>query len=193
MVLAMKLVIPYKVLKFTLVFTLLLVIGCNSEDSKPTSANSQKLESINYRTIKKAELTTPFGQVLDITLAITEEDQVRGLSGVKPENFKDQEGMLFFYTKDQLHHFWMPNTFFDLDLFYLDHNFRVIGLKRRLVHFKEKGPSHLVPRAEPFYSRHVLEMKSDSSIAAKIGMGMTLKWISQPTPQQIESSIRREQ
>ena len=69
---------------------------------------------LNISKVKKAVMQTPFGTELNITLAITMTDQIRGLSGVKPENFNDNEGMLFFYTKDQLHHFWMPHTFFSI-------------------------------------------------------------------------------
>lgn len=182
--------IPYKALKFTFVFLFLALLGaCRSNDKSDQEAKAK----INYREIKKVELMTPFGAKLDTTIVITIPDQRRGLSGIKEANFSDDQAMLFFYTEDELHEFWMPYTFFDLDLFYLDKNFRVIGIKRQLKHFPAKGPEHLIPRAEPFFCRHVIEMKSSSPIAQKIGMGMNLKWTSRPSPSQIESSIRREQ
>lgn len=191
MVLAMKIVIPYSILKFILVMSVIAIFpGCNSAKNENKLA---KITKLDISKVKKARLQTPFGTELDVTLAITMADQIRGLSGVKPENFNDDQAMLFFYTKDELHHFWMPDTYFDLDLFYLDKNFRVIGIQRSLKHFPSRQPDHLIPRAEPFFCRHVMEMKSSSNIAAKIRMGMNLKWTSEPFPEQIESNIRRVQ
>lgn len=192
MVLTMRTVIPHSYLKFILVIALIAIFpSCN--DKKQASSANKATEKLNIRTVKKAELVTPFGAKLDTTLAIILKDQIRGLSGVQPENFKDNEAMLFFYIRDELHHFWMPDTYFDLDLFYLDKDFRVIGIERDLKHYPARQPDHKIPRAQPFFCRHVLEMKASSPISNKIRMGMNLKWTSEPFPQQIESSIRRGQ
>lgn len=176
--------IPHKTSKFTLVLALtLLFMSCNKADEKP----------VNHRKVKQAKMSTPFNVDLDITLAITMPDKTKGLSGTQSMNWGDKQAMLFFYPADELHRFWMPDTYFDLDLFYLDKDFKVLNVRRKLKHFPAKGPYHLIPVAEPYYARHVLEMKSSSDTAMKIKKGMVLKWTSKPSPQQIESSIRRGQ
>jgi uncharacterized membrane protein (UPF0127 family) len=58
--------------------------------------------------------------VIKTKLAFTPSEQEQGLSGIRPENFNNDQGMLFFYLEDGEKLFWMPDTYFNLDLFYLD-------------------------------------------------------------------------
>lgn len=147
----------------TLSLCLLSLFSCQSE--------SRKSDPLKY-----TELTTTSGEVIETSVALTPAEQEQGLSGVKPEDFEANQGMLFFYVEDSEKNFWMPDTYFDLDLFYLDQNLKVVDVIRKLPHYVGRANPQLIPRARPIWCRHVLEMKSTSPVAQKINVGDTLKW-----------------
>ena len=126
-------------------------------------------------TLPQATITTGQGSTVTTYFAISALEQEQGLSGIKEDEFADNEGMLFYYTEAGMRQFWMPDTYFNLDLIYLDENFRVLDIIRNLRHYQGRSNPALIPRARAVWSWHVLEMKSDSPIAKKIQIGDQLK------------------
>jgi uncharacterized protein len=159
---------------------LLVLFACQSES---------RISSNQQRPLKSIELITPSGDVVRTRLAYDSKAQEQGLSGLKPEDFKDDEGMLFFYLADDERHFWMPDTYFDLDLFYLDKELKIIDVIRKLPFYVGRSHLDLVPRARGVWCRHTLEMKSTSSIAQRLKMGDTLKWKADISLEETESDI----
>lgn len=150
-----------------LTFTILaLLLSCQSESPKKSLPEA----------IRHMELITPRGEVIETRLVFTDEDQIQGLSGVKPENFAENEGMLFFYMEEGIKHFWMPDTYFDLDIFYLDKDLTITDIIRKLPHYIGRHNEQLIPRARGVWARHALEMKSGSPIAEKLKIGEKLEW-----------------
>lgn len=168
-----------KLLTISLLFVL---FACQSE-----SRNSTDLQ----HPLKAVELVTPAGDTIQTTLAIDPKDQEQGLSGVKPEDFEDDQGMLFFYIGDEERHFWMPDTYFDLDLFYLDKDLKVIDIIRKLPFYIGRANLDLVPRARGVWCRHTLEMKATSAIAQRLKIGDTLKWKGKATLQETEEAVKK--
>ena len=95
---------------------------------------------------------------------------------MQPEDFDDDQGMLFYYKEDGDRYFWMPDTYFDLDLFYLDKDLVILDIVRKLPHHKGRHNEALIPRARGVWCRHTLEMKSGSKIADKLKIGDRLTW-----------------
>jgi uncharacterized membrane protein (UPF0127 family) len=161
-----------------LTLLLLLSIGaCQAESENP---------------LKMITLLTPKGETIKTTLAYTEKDSMQGLSGVKPENFAHDQAMLFFYLSDEERHFWMPDTYFDLDLFYLDKDLKIIDVVRKLPHYIGRANPSLIPKARSVWCRHVLEMKSTSPIAEKLNIGDQFKWKSSLDLKTTEEKIKKE-
>jgi len=141
--------------------------------------------------IRKGEIKLKSGKRLKITLAISPEEVTRGLSGVQDKDYGDDQGMLFFTLTDQYRRFWMPDTYFDLDIFFLDKNLKVLDVDRNVPHHPGMDQSKQeIATTRVIYCRHVLEIKSSSPLAKEIKPGDQLNWVSQPTLLQIESSIR---
>ena len=112
--------------------------------------------------------------------AYTEEARNRGLSGVFPDEFATDEAMLFYYNKTDERAFWMPNTYMNLDIFFLDRERRVVRVVRGVpAHPGEEEPPP-IPRVGETRCRYVLEMRADSDVAEEIEEGMKLRWIVQP-------------
>jgi uncharacterized membrane protein (UPF0127 family) len=163
---------------------LLTLMSCQSESRKPIDPP---------RPIKEVQLVTPSGETIETTLAITLLEQEQGLSGVKPEDFSDEQGLLFFYLQDDERHFWMPDTYFDLDLIYLDKELKITDIIRKLPHHKGRANQELIPRARGVWARHVLEMKSSSEIAKKLKEGDVLQWKGKKSLIETENQIRERQ
>lgn len=148
-------------------------------------------QSVSDNPLKKVELVTPQGEKIKTTLAITADDQNQGLSGVKAEDFDDDQGMLFFYLEDFEKYFWMPDTYFDLDLFYMDKDLKIIEIIRRAPHYIGRANPDLIPKLRGVWCRHVLEMKSTSEIAKALKIGDKLSWKSSLSLSETEAKVRQ--
>ncbi|MBL7664917.1 MAG: DUF192 domain-containing protein [Bacteriovoracaceae bacterium] len=124
-------------------------------------------------------------------MAITSAEQTQGLSGVQPADFQDNEAMLFFNLYDDTRYFWMPDTYFDLDLFYLNADLVIIDIDRNLPHYVGRENPDSIPRARPIYCRHVLEMKATSPLAKKMQIGDQLIWKGPYSLEQTTQGIRQ--
>lgn len=163
-------------IKFVLLSLLFTLLACQTESQD---------------SFKKLELITPAGDKIKTTLAIDPDSQEIGLSGVRPGDFSEEEGLLFFYTQDDVRLFWMPDTYFDLDLFYLDKDLKIIDIIRKLPHYRGRANPELIPRARSVWSRHVLEMKSTSEIAKRLKLGDKLEWKGPLTVQELEAKLNQ--
>ena len=165
--------IPHRWLKYKII-TLILLASCQSDSFS-----------------KEAKLALPSGKTIDIKLAVTLKEQQRGLSGVLPQNFSKKEGLFFFYLKDAYRSFWMPDTYFDLDIIFLNKNLKVLKILRKIPKHPGKETPPEIFKTGPIFCRHVLEMRADSPLAQEIHQGLTLNWIGRQSLSEIESKIRQ--
>lgn len=165
--------------KFLTLALLFIIASCQSESQDP---------------LKSVILKTPKGHEIKTRLVYTVADTTQGLSGVKPEQFANDEGMLFFALWDSDKYFWMPDTYFDLDLIYLDMELKVLDIERKLPHYIGRDNEQLIPRARTVWARHVLEMKATSQISGELKVGDRLEWISKlnlkDTHKEIEKNLK---
>ena len=66
----------------------------------------------------KMETNKKKSHLLSIEIADTEEKRSHGL--MNRDQLKPNSGMLFIWKESRVRNFWMKNTFFDLDLFFLN-------------------------------------------------------------------------
>ncbi len=95
-----------------------IFLGCTSQKSVLEKSQDSIPTMIQQPLPTEAEILTPSRNKLKTYLAISPEQQTRGLSRVQDKDFSDHEAMLFFYTEDSVKSFWMPDTYFDLDIFF---------------------------------------------------------------------------
>ncbi len=162
--------------KFLTLLVLLSLWACQSESRNP---------------LKKIELKTPSGTLIPTRLVYTPADMEKGLSGTKPDEFAENEGMLFFYLSEDEKHFWMPDTYFDLDLIYLDKELRITEIIRKVPHYVGRLNPDAIPRVRGVYARHVLEMKATSPVSNGLKVGDKLDWVSGISLSETESKIRQ--
>ncbi len=114
------------------------------------------------------EFITPYKDRIKLRLAITPTEQQKGLSGLKNHEFQDNEGMLFIYKNEGQRRFWMPDTYFNLDIYFLDKNFKIKFVEKNVPHhpgFSQTPPIYVT---QSYLAWHVLELKSSSSISKKL-------------------------
>ncbi len=133
----------------------------------------------------KGYLSYGLGDGIEINrVLVTDAEHAKGLSGIKPSEFKETEGALFFFKKTGMRNFWMPNTYFDLDIIYLNEDFKILSIDRGVKHHPSR--SEPIPRATPTISRHVLEIKSGTALSKILKPGLILKWKGSGLPEQKE-------
>lgn len=115
------------------------------------------LINLSFWEVKFIKITFPNGFKITAELAITEEQRMQGLMFRK--GMKEDQGMLFIFDEEDYYSFWMKNTYFPLDMLWLDSN-------RFIVHIEENVPPCPVepcPSYRPARpARYVLELVSGS-------------------------------
>ena len=143
--------------KLTLIAFLLLSSACNDkkQHSQSQAANSPLgSNTINpsdpFATIRNVKLALPSGKMIETKLAITNKEQTIGLSGTKPEQMTKTQGLLFFYLNDGRRQFWMPNTYFDIHIIFLDKDLKIVGLEKNVPHHPGKKEPPKIYRTRPY-------------------------------------------
>lgn len=152
--------------KFTVVFfciTALLPACCSKE-----------LSSAHLSKYQTAIISLPSGDTFLAYIANTPEQQRLGLSQIKDGDFDLTRGMLFPKEEIQIRQFWMPETYFDLDVIFMNENYTITDIHRALEHYPFKAKKGEVPMSKKVLSQHVLEVKSYSDLANKLQIGMKL-------------------
>ncbi len=67
---------------------------------------------------------------VDVFMAITDSEKMRGLSGHAP--LERNQGMLFVFEKEGKHTFWMHDMTFNLDILWLDKTGKIVDFKQDL-------------------------------------------------------------
>lgn len=151
-------------------FVTLLVVSCYNQD---------KRSSFDPSSYPKGQLELANGKIITTYIAKEIEKQTQGLSGVLAEDFHDDEAMLFYYEEKGPRRFWMPDTYFNLDIFFLDKDLRVIDIERNMPAHPGKSEPPRIAQTRTITCHHVLELKSSTSYSRNIKIGDQLTWTSE--------------
>ncbi|WP_034727945.1 DUF192 domain-containing protein [Bacteriovorax sp. BSW11_IV] len=130
------------------------------------------------------------GAEINVHVAVTDIEQAQGLSGVKKEDFATNQAVLFYYPDDGQRQFWMPDTHFNLDIFFLDKDLKVLNVERNVPAHPGMTEPPPIARTGLYTCRYVLELRADSDLAKKIKKGTVLKWLGQKSLSEIGSKTR---
>ncbi|RLA66903.1 MAG: hypothetical protein DRQ88_05060 [Epsilonproteobacteria bacterium] len=131
---------------------------------------------IDISRIQNAELTHSSGEWIMVDILFSDFQKSRGLSGIKSSEFPENKGAFFFFRRDGQRNFWMPDTYFNLDIIYLDKDLKIVEIHNNIPFhpgYKESPP---IPRMNSVWCRHVLEIKASSAFSKLIKIGDVLKW-----------------
>lgn len=128
-----------------------------------------------------------------LSLAISKSEQMRGLSGLQPSQFKSKEGMLFINTNESSRTFWMNDTYFNLDIIFLDKNLKIVGLEKNVPFHKGSKEPPYIYRTQTYNAQFVLETKAKSEFSRFLKIGDQLKFVGKTTLSEIVSNARQPQ
>jgi uncharacterized membrane protein (UPF0127 family) len=168
---------PRWLIKNLLLFAILMSFGCRS--------GAQSVFKL-----QKGQLATQSGELIHVELAVTYAQQSKGLSGRAAQSLKSNEGMLFVYSTDKKRSFWMPDTYFNLDIIFLDAGLNIVNIHKNVKAHPGRAEPPAITRTAAIYSRYVLELDAQSEIAKKLKLGDKLKWLGKKTLFEIKSKIR---
>ena len=72
-----------------------------------------------------------------LSLYIADNEQKRSYGLMNREDIKPNSGMLFIWKDSQIRNFWMKNTHFNLDLFFLNNHGEIIEIYKNAKAFDE--------------------------------------------------------
>ncbi len=148
----------------------LLILVISACESGPVDLNTLS---------RTATLATPRGEILRTTLALTDAEQTRGLSGTVSSQWAADQAMLFIYAESAMRRFWMPDTYFDLDIFFLDGDLKIIDVERNVKHHPGREVPPEIVTTRTVHAQHVLEMRADSPLSKTLAKGESLKFKSE--------------
>ena len=128
-----------------LILGLLIIIS-------PNMLNAENKFPVFKKTVCKVEINKNKFQELYLDIADTEQKRSYGLMNRK--NIKPNTGMLFVWRDKQIRNFWMKNTYFNLDLFFLNNQGEIIEIYKNAKAFDETN----IKSKEKV--KYVLEMKA---------------------------------
>ena len=73
----------------------------------------------------------------ELSLEIADNEQKRSYGLMNREDMKSNSGMLFIWKDSQIRNFWMKNTHFNLDLFFLNNQGEIIEIYKNAKAFDE--------------------------------------------------------
>lgn len=137
--------------------------------------------------LPEASLATPDGSELKVRIAVSELDQQNGLSGVQDQTWPDSQGLFFAYSEIGKRRFWMPDTYFDLDIVFLDPDLSIVHIERGVkAHPGRDEMLSPIQRTPEIYAQHVLELKAKMKLTKDWRIGQRLSWRG---PRPIESYL----
>lgn len=91
--------------------------------------NTSSLDADFFPNYEKTTISVN-GFKVSMAIASTDEQRIRGLSGV--EKMNENEGMLFLFDKPSKQGFWMNKMNFPIDIIWLDSNNKVVHIEKQL-------------------------------------------------------------
>ncbi|MBI4057528.1 MAG: DUF192 domain-containing protein [Elusimicrobia bacterium] len=123
--------------------------------------------------LSKTALWFPNGHKISVELALTPEDQEKGL--MFRESLPKEYGMLFPFPKEQVVQFWMKNTWVDLDILFIRSDKTISKTFHRVPRSYPDTPEEKVARVYGL-ARYVLELPAGTARRHKVMIGQKLKF-----------------
>ena len=133
---------------------------------------------INYSSISSANLNTPIFSNIEckitlkndksklLTLDIADNFEKRSQGLMNRKKLEPNSGMLFIWEDSKIRNFWMKNTYFNLDLFFINDEGTIVEIYKNAKAFDE---TNIISKEKV---KFVLEMNA-GDIHAKIGDNLT--------------------
>lgn len=139
------------------------------------------------------EIQNTKGEVITLRLATSRKEHSKGLSGLKQKDFSNKEGMLFVNETMGTRRFWMPDTYFNLDIIFLDSDLKIVGTEMNAPSHPGTFEPPVIFRTKPYQAQFVLETNAGASFTKGLQNGDKLIWTGTSSLSEIVLKTRRKQ
>ncbi len=139
------------------------------------------------------QMSNPNNKKVTVRLALTRAEHQKGLSGIKDADFPINEAMLFVNDSMGTRRFWMPDTYFKLDITFLDSQLKIVGIEKDVPFHPGFSEPPAIYRTKAYEAQFVLETKAGSPFSKSLKIGDKLKWIGPISLSEIALKTRRSQ
>lgn len=141
---------------FSFTFVIFTILSCKSYATELQDINKISYISPDfYPQYKKTSISINGSKIL-LALASTDEQRIRGLSGL--EKLNENEGMLFLFDRPSKQGFWMNEMKFPIDILWLNSDSTVVHIEKNLQPCIIFMTCHVyTPQVD---SQYVLELRS---------------------------------
>ncbi|MBC7537805.1 MAG: DUF192 domain-containing protein [Bacteriovorax sp.] len=122
------------------------------------------------------KMQNPSGIAVELDLALTRIQHTQGLSGLKSNEFSDSRGMLFVNPEVGPRRFWMPDTYFNLDIIFLDPNLKIVGIEKNVPAHPGKSDPPVIYKTDSYDAQFVLETKAGAPFGKNLKKNDKLKF-----------------
>lgn len=138
-------------------------------------------------------LKNPSGNKIELRLALTKSEHTKGLSGLKPNQFQSSEGMLFVNPEMSVRRFWMPDTYFNLDIIFLDGHLKIVAVESNVPAHPGMQEPPAIYKTGTYTAQFILETKAGSPFSKKLKPNDVLKFTGPISLSEIVSKTRLQQ
>lgn len=138
-------------------------------------------------------IKNPYGNSVELKLALTKSEHTQGLSGLRPNEFKNDQGLLFVNSEMGARRFWMPDTYFNLDIIFLDQDLKIVGLEKNVPAHPGMQEPPAIKKTETYQAQFILETKAGSKFGTRLKMKDQLKFTGSTSLSEIISKTRQKQ
>ena len=116
----------------------------------------------------QVEIITTDGKLQKFNVECARSEAEKAIGLMFRERLADDEGMLFMWNTSSLRQFWMRNTLINLDILFIDSDYRVVHIEESA----QKGSLRIISSLLPV--QYVLEINAGQSQLRKITPGALL-------------------
>lgn len=116
---------------------------------------------------KEIKIVKIAGQDIKVDLAITQQQEEKGLSG--REGLAEDKGMLFIFERPFVYGFWMKDMLFPIDIIWINEHQQVVYIKENAS--PEAYPEIYTPKEN---AKYVLEVKTGFARKNNLKIGDTV-------------------
>lgn len=138
------------------------------------------------------QMKNPSGNKIELRLSLSRAEHTKGLSGLKPQEFSQKEGMLFVNPEMAPRRFWMPDTHFNLDIVFLDSDLKVVAIEKNVPAHPGTQEPPPIYKTGTYVAQFVLETKAGSPFTRNLKKDDVLKFTGSTSLSEIVSKTRQQ-
>jgi uncharacterized membrane protein (UPF0127 family) len=148
-----------------------LLASCRATSGGSAQADTSKSAAQAPAMVPQVVLSTPGHDAVTVAVEVADTPSQRQQGLMYRKSLDPDAGMLFLFERPQQQTFWMHNTLVPLDMFFITHDWHVLGVVENAT------PLTDAPRSVPGLSQYVLEVNAGFARRHGLGAGTSVRYL----------------